>query len=109
MANEKIVELSDENFESEVLKSDLPILVDFWAAWCGPCRMVAPVLEQIADEYDGQVRIGKLDIDANQQTAFQYQVSSIPTFILFKNGQMADRMMGAMPKSAFESFLGRNL
>lgn len=105
----EIVELNDDNFETEVLKSDLPILVDFWAVWCGPCRMVAPVLEQIADEYDGQVRIGKLDVDANQQTAYQHQVSSIPTFILFKDGQVADRMMGAMPKTAFQSFLGRNL
>ncbi len=105
----EITELNDDNFETEALKSDLPILVDFWAAWCGPCRMVAPVIEQLAEEYDGQVRFGKLDVDANQQTAYQYQVSSIPTFIFFKDGQMADRMMGAMPKSAFQSFIDRNV
>jgi thioredoxin 1 len=109
MASEKILTVSDDNFESEVLKSDTPVLVDFWAEWCGPCRMVAPVLDQIADEMDGKVRIAKLNVDENQQIAYKFQVSSIPTFILFKGGQMADRTMGAMPKSAFESFINRNL
>ena len=109
MANDKVVTLSEDNWEQEVLKSDTPVLVDFWAQWCGPCRMVAPVLDQIADEMDGKVRVAKLDVDSNQQIAYQFQVSSIPTFILFKNGQMADRMMGAMPKSAFENFINRNL
>ena len=109
MASEKVVTLSEDNWEQEVLKSDTPVLVDFWAQWCGPCRMVAPVLDQIADEMDGKVRVAKLDVDSNQQIAYQFQVSSIPTFILFKNGQMADRMMGAMPKSAFENFINRNL
>ena len=109
MASEKIVTLSDDNFENEVLKSDTPVLVDFWAEWCGPCRMVAPVLDQIADEMDGKVRIAKLNVDENQGLAYQYQVSSIPTFILFKDGKMADRMLGQMAKSAFQSFLDRNL
>jgi len=109
MASEKVVTLSEDNWEQEVLKSDTPVLVDFWAQWCGPCRMVAPVLDQIASEMDGKVRIAKLDVDSNQKIAYQFQVSSIPTFILFKDGQMADRMMGAMPKSAFESFINRNL
>ncbi|HVG09653.1 MAG TPA: thioredoxin [Thermoanaerobaculia bacterium] len=109
MASEKVVTLSEDNWEQEVLKSDTPVLVDFWAAWCGPCRMVAPVLDQIATEMDGKVRVAKLDVDSNQKIAYQFQVSSIPTFILFKDGQMADRMMGAMPKSAFESFINRNL
>ncbi len=109
MASDKVVTVTEQNWESEVLKSETPVLVDFWAQWCGPCRMVAPVLDQIADEMDGKVRVVKLDVDANQQIAYQFQVSSIPTFILFKDGQMADRMMGAMPKSAFESFIERNL
>jgi thioredoxin 1 len=109
MASDKVVTVTEQNWEQEVLKSDTPVLVDFWAQWCGPCRMVAPVLDQIADEMDGKVRVVKLDVDANQQIAYQFQVSSIPTFILFKDGQMADRMMGAMPKAAFQSFIDRNL
>jgi thioredoxin 1 len=109
MASDKIVTVGNDNFQDQVLGSATPVLVDFWAEWCGPCRMVAPTLEQIADEKDGEVRIAKLNVDQNQEIAMQYQVSSIPTFILFKGGQVADRMMGAMPKAAFEQFLARNL
>ena len=109
MASEKIVTITQDNFQNEVLSSDTPVLVDFWAEWCGPCKRVAPLLDELASEMDGKVRIAKLNVDENQQIAYQFQVSSIPTFILFKNGQMADRMMGAMPKSAFQSFIERNL
>ena len=109
MASDKVTVLTEQNWEQEVLKSDTPVLVDFWAQWCGPCRMVAPVRDQIADEMDGKVRVAKLDVDANQKIAYNFQVQSIPTFILFKDGKMADRMMGAMPKSAFENFINRNL
>lgn len=108
MASEKIIELSADNFSNEI-QDQRPILVDFWAEWCGPCRMVAPVLEELAAELDGKVRIGKLNVDENQDLSIQYQVQSIPTFVLFKDGQVVDRMMGAMPKSAFEQFLHRNL
>ncbi len=107
MASEKIIEVTADNFESDVLKSGKPVLVDFWAEWCGPCRMVAPTLEQIAQENDG-VQIAKINVDQEQELAYRFQVSSIPTFILFKDGQVADRMMGAMPKAAFERLIERN-
>lgn len=108
MASPKIVELTEQNFAQEI-QGGTPILVDFWAQWCGPCRMVGPVLDELADELDGRVRIGKLNVDEHQGVAVQYQVSSIPTFILFQDGKIADRMMGAMPKAAFQSFLGRHV
>ncbi len=109
MANDKIVEISGDNFTEEVGNSETPVLVDFWASWCGPCRMVAPVLDEIATEMEGKVRIAKVNVDDNQELAAKFQVSSIPTFILFKGGEAKDRMMGAMPKNAFEQFIERNV
>ena len=97
----KPIEITDQNFESEVIQSDKPVLVDFWAAWCGPCRMIAPIVEELAQEYDGKAKVGKLDVDSNQQTAIKYGVRSIPTVLLIKNGEVVDTIIGALPKTAF--------
>lgn len=107
MASANIINVTSGDFDSKVLQSDKPVLVDFWAEWCGPCRMVAPTLDEIADE-NQKVQIVKVNVDHEQDLAHRYQVSSIPTFILFKDGEVADRMMGAMPKASFESFIERN-
>jgi len=100
-----ITEVTDNNFQSEVIESDVPVLVDFWAPWCGPCRMVAPVLEEIAGEKGDALKIVKLNVDDNQQTAMSYEVLSIPTLILFKNGQIAKKVVGAYPKRKLEAEL----
>ena len=101
----KPITFTDDNFEAEVINSDLPVLIDFWAAWCGPCKMIAPIVEELASEYDGKVKIGKLDVDDNQQTAIKYGVRSIPTVLLIKNGEVKDTIIGAVPKSVFEEKL----
>ena len=94
----KPIEVTDKTFEEMVLNAELPTAVDFWAVWCGPCKMIAPVLEEIAGEYAGQLQIAKLDVDTNNATAYQYGVMSIPTLILFKEGQAVERIVGNMPK-----------
>jgi thioredoxin 1 len=91
--------LTDDNFESEVLQADQPVLVDFWAAWCGPCRMVAPIVEELVGEYNGRAKVCKLDVDAAQKTAQEYGIRSIPTLLIFREGKVADQVIGAVPKS----------
>ena len=90
--------ITDENFETEVIKSDKPVLVDFWATWCGPCRMIAPIIEELAGEYEGKVVIGKMDVDSNQMAPQKYGIRSIPTILIFKGGEMVDTIIGAVSK-----------
>jgi thioredoxin 1 len=97
--------VSDSTFESEVLKATSPVVVDFWAEWCGPCRQIAPALEEIAGSLDGKVKIVKLNVDENPQTAAKYGIQSIPTLMIFKNGQMASRQIGAAPKQKLEQWI----
>tara|TARA_B100001964_G_scaffold154908_1_gene170268 strand:+ start:1043 stop:1366 length:324 start_codon:yes stop_codon:yes gene_type:complete len=104
-----ISHVSDDTFENDVLNSDVPVLVDYWAEWCGPCKVIAPVLEEIASEYDGKMRICKLDIDENEATPPKYGIRGIPTLMLFKNGQVEATKVGAVSKSQLTAFLDSNI
>jgi thioredoxin 1 len=94
----KLVELTDDNFQKEVLESSTPVLVDFWAVWCGPCRAIAPVVEELARDYEGKLKVGKMDVDAHQEVPIRFGIRSIPTLMLFKNGQVVEQIIGGIPK-----------
>jgi len=107
MASPSIVTLTQENFSQQVLQSSAPVLVDFWAEWCGPCKMIAPLLDELADEYDGKVKIGKVNIDEQQNLAAEYGVRAIPTLLVFHHGQVADQLVGARSKRDLKASLDR--
>ena len=107
--SDNIINVSDATFETEVLNSDIPVLVDYWAEWCGPCKMIAPVLEEIADDYAGKIKICKLNIDENEQTPPKFNIRGIPTLMLFKNGNVDATKVGALSKSQFTAFVDSNL
>lgn len=102
-------EFTDANFDQEVIKSDIPVLVDFWAVWCGPCKMIAPLVGELAGEYEGKVKIGKLDVDNNPQVATTYGIRSIPTLLIFRDGKIVDQIIGAVPKQAIAQKLDAQL
>lgn len=109
MANEKIVNLNKDIFEQEVIQSDKPVLIDFWATWCGPCRAVAPVIDQLADKFDGRVKVAKVNVDEQSELASRFRIMSIPTVMLFKNGQVAEKLVGARSYEEFSQLLEKNL
>ncbi|MCZ6684571.1 MAG: thioredoxin [Candidatus Dadabacteria bacterium] len=109
MASDAIIELSDSTFETEVVKSDLPVLVDFWAPWCGPCRAIAPIVEEISSSYEGKIKVGRMNVDENQSTTMKFGIRSIPTIIMFKGGEAVDQIIGAVPKGEIERVVDKSL
>lgn len=99
---ENVLEITDDNFENTVLDSDVPMVVDFWAEWCGPCKMIAPILEELAGEHSDQFKVGKLNVDENRETAMKYRVLSIPTLLVFSDGEIKQQIVGALPKGALK-------
>lgn len=104
-----LLEITDDNFDQQVIKSDIPVLIDFWAVWCGPCKMVAPIVEGIAKDYAGKIKVGKCDVDSNRQSATRHGIRSIPTILLFKSGDVVETMIGAMPKAQMIEKISKHL
>ena len=107
--SDKIVNITNDTFEKLVLKSDKPVVADFWASWCGPCRMVAPIMEELADDFDGKVQIAKVNVDEQGELAAQYRIMSIPTVLVFKNGEVAEKIVGARAKEDFVELINKHL
>ena len=106
---ENVIGFNDQNFDSDVLEADKPVLVDFWAIWCGPCKAIAPIVEEIANDYSGKVKVGKMDVDSNNQVAMRYGIRSIPTLLLFNNGEVVDQVIGNVGKDSIESMISKAL
>ncbi len=109
MASEKVLDFGDNNFDTEVLQSPIPVLVDFWASWCAPCRSVAPIVDALADAYEGKVKVGKVNVDENPAIPARYGIRGIPTIMLFKEGKLVDQVVGAVPKTQLEALINKAL
>jgi thioredoxin 1 len=109
MASNAIFEVTDSNFDQDVLKSDQPVLVDFWAAWCGPCRAIAPIVDELAQQFQGKIKVGKMDVDSNSATPMRYKVTGIPTLLVFKGGQVVEQLVGYRPKDAIQQALEKHI